>query len=540
MANRYRVGGELGRGGMGVVLEAWPLVPSVHLRTDTPVALKLLLKAATDVDLRRFEREVQVTAQLDPAGVCAVYDTGALPDGTPFMVMELLDGEDLDQRLERDGCLPVVEAVDTILSAADILAEAHLLGLVHRDLKPSNLFMALTPIGPHLKLLDFGITKVLQGASRSTILTRTGELLGSPAYMAPEQLTDSGAVDHRIDIWALGAVLYELLSGRQPFRGQSLVELCQQVFTACPTPLDRPELAALEPVLQRCLDKDPDGRFPNLAELALALAPHAGPSGRRAIDRVLHRFQKHGWIRPKPIASDDHALIPTVTSMLPPQASAATTPTAETPAATPSQRLRPPRPAHPRRRWPLVTAGLLLCMGLGGGLYLGRRESRSRLPRDGNVCSGIDCPDQLHVDDSPSTNIPKATAIAKRVAADAMLVSVSVGPVAADGKPSGDAPLQAFHFNVPDAEPITIVLSTEGVETMRVPTGISQRAAVEGTPFCPLEEAMPALHSAHPESSDDTFYLVLYQWHEGTVWLASGNTIRSGFIINDACEVRPM
>src|SRR5438552_2214501 len=202
LQGKYQVGRLLGRGGMGVVVAAR------HLLLDTDVALKFLLTTEPGV-VERFSREARAAARLQSEHVGRVLDVGALPDGSPFMVMEYLAGEDLSQVLAR-GPLSVTDAVDYLLQACEAIAEAHALGIVHRDLKPANLFLAQRAHGRSMvKVLDFGISRGGATASRLT-LTGTG-VLGSPQYMSPEQWTEARAVDARSDVWSLGVVLYEMI-----------------------------------------------------------------------------------------------------------------------------------------------------------------------------------------------------------------------------------------------------------------------------------------------------------------------------------------
>jgi serine/threonine-protein kinase len=206
------------------------------------------------------------------------------------MVMEYLDGADLDSELARRGALPPVEAVDYLLQASEAIAEAHAHGLVHRDIKPANLFLTRKADGsPLVKVLDFGIARAAP-SDPSFNMTKTRAIMGSPGYMSPEQLRSSRRADARSDIWALGVVLYQLLSGREPFSGETFSHLCITIATEPPAPLAVPGVSpALEAAITRCLEKDPAQRFQNVAELAAALEPFAnGSRGAAArISRVL-------------------------------------------------------------------------------------------------------------------------------------------------------------------------------------------------------------------------------------------------------------
>lgn len=274
IAGKYRVDAELGAGAMGVVLAGH------HLVLDRPVALKVLRRASASrpVVVARFLREARAALSIQSAHVVRVMDVGTLDGGAPFMVMERLEGEDLGKLLARRGPLPVGEAVGYVLQACDAVAEAHQRGIVHRDLKPANLFLTRRADGrPLIKVVDFGISKATLGDAEGDLsLTESAAILGSPLYMSPEQVRDSKSVDARADVWALGVVLYRLVSGAAPFEGSTFSSLCAAIAADPPVPLRERFPAvppALEAVVTRCLAKEPDARFPDVAALAAALAP---------------------------------------------------------------------------------------------------------------------------------------------------------------------------------------------------------------------------------------------------------------------------
>ena len=274
LAGKYRVERVLGVGGMGVVVAA------THLQLEQLVALKFLLPSALlkPSAVGRFEREARAAVRLRSEHVARVIDVGTMEDGAPYIVMEYLEGRDLGARVDEDGPLSVPEAVDYLLQTCEAVAEAHALGIIHRDLKPQNLFLTSRVDGkPLVKVLDFGISKVTQGADELS-LTKTTDVVGSPNYMSPEQLRAARLADARSDIWALGAILYELLSGKVPFEAETLTQLCAMVISDPPRPLKdlRPDLPLdLIATIERCLDKDPARRFQNVGELADALEPFA-------------------------------------------------------------------------------------------------------------------------------------------------------------------------------------------------------------------------------------------------------------------------
>ncbi len=278
LAGTYRIERVLGEGGMGVVLLGR------HLRLDKQVAIKLLRREAVRaLGAPRFVQEARIAAKLKGDHVARVYDVDEV-DGTPYLVMEYLEGSTLAGELDKQGPFSVERAVDTVLEACEALAEAHSLGIVHRDIKLENLFLARAPDGSsRLKLLDFGVSKVLGADS----LTRTAALVGSPVYMAPEQLESSKDVDSRADIWSLGVVFYELLSGKQPFGGDTLPQLCVSIREhEAPSLVGlRPDVPAeLDRVVQRCLAKRRQDRYPSVAELVLDLAPFASAKTQGSVE----------------------------------------------------------------------------------------------------------------------------------------------------------------------------------------------------------------------------------------------------------------
>ncbi|MEB2312376.1 MAG: serine/threonine-protein kinase [Sorangiineae bacterium] len=296
LAGKYRVDKVLGVGGMGVVVAAH------HLQLDEKVALKFLLPEmlSNAEAVARFEREARAAVKIKSEHVARVSDVGKLENGAPYMVMEYLDGGDLAAWVQQRGALPVEQAVELVLQACEALAEAHALGIVHRDLKPANLFCIRRADGLlSIKVLDFGISKVtaLGGSGPDMSMTKTQALMGSPLYMSPEQMQSAKNADMRADLWALGVILYELLTGQVPFNGEVLPELVLKVVSAPPAPMRslRPDLPdGLEAVVLRCLEKDRERRFANVAELAVALAEFGPRRARGSVERASRVLQAAG------------------------------------------------------------------------------------------------------------------------------------------------------------------------------------------------------------------------------------------------------
>jgi len=275
LAGRYRIERVLGQGGMGVVVKA------MHLQLFQPVAMKFLLPEVLGNQqvVQRFLREAQAAVRLKSEHVARVIDVGSLETGAPYMVLEYLEGADLSNFPRSQ--LSIGGIVDLVLQACEALAEAHSLGIVHRDIKPANFFITRGNDGRQLlKVLDFGISKTPMG---NTNLTATQSVMGTPAYMSPEQMRSSRDVDHRADIWALGVVLFELLQGAPPFGGDTFSSMVIKVVN---DPLPRLSVqlpGELDAIVYRCLEKDPARRFQNVAELAQALAPYAQSDTQAAI-----------------------------------------------------------------------------------------------------------------------------------------------------------------------------------------------------------------------------------------------------------------
>lgn len=284
LAGKYALEALLAEGGMGLVYRGR------HVELDQPVAIKIVRPELSldEEAVARFLNEARAVAKLRSPYVARVLDSGRAENGAPYMVLEFLEGRDLRKLLD-DGSGPSVDrAIEIVLHVCEALAEAHAAGIVHRDIKPDNLFIARLPGGASVvKVLDFGICKRLRGATTRSYTGR-GRALGSPLYMAPEQITTPERIDARVDVWSLGVVLFELLTGHPPFTGKNVSAICRRVVHGKPDPLRRyrPDLpTALEAVIDRCLEKDPENRPASVAELASALARFV-ENGREAATRA--------------------------------------------------------------------------------------------------------------------------------------------------------------------------------------------------------------------------------------------------------------
>ncbi|MBX3186655.1 MAG: serine/threonine protein kinase [Labilithrix sp.] len=358
VADKYEIGRPLGKGGMGVVLEAR------HKKLGQRVAIKFLMPdaLASEEALVRFDREARAAALLRSPYVVRVQDVDTTEDGLPFIVMEYVEGRDLGSEIRSRGKIPVAEAVDWALQACAGLAEAHARGIVHRDIKPSNLYLCREATGQVVKVMDFGVSKLL-GSKGEIDLTSAETAVGTPSYMAPEQLISARAIDHRVDVWAMGVVLYRAVSGRLPFIGENPTTLAIAIATAAPAPLAEvaPEVPrGLASAVMRALQREPDARYADMIELGRALEPF----GTR---RFAFEAAVAGLVSP-PLPSED---VPFSVAQ----------PATDDPANAPTegawagQRAREPTSA-PRGRAPIAIAiGLLVSAIVGGGLALSRRAA---------------------------------------------------------------------------------------------------------------------------------------------------------------------
>lgn len=278
LADKYRVERVLGSGGMGVVLAA------THVQLEQRVAIKVLRRdfAESEAIAERFRREARAACKIRSPHGARVLDVGTTDDGLPYMVMEFLHGHDLSAELEHKGQLSISEAASYVLQAGDAICDAHDESIIHRDIKPANLFLTERGGFRNVKVLDFGISKSLhESAPGVAALTHTQALVGSPMYMSPEQLDSPRTVDARTDIWSLGVVLYELVSGSPPFLADGIAGLIKRIVADAPPPLSDFGVDAppeFEEIILRCLAKNREDRYATVRELMAALAPFAPDS----------------------------------------------------------------------------------------------------------------------------------------------------------------------------------------------------------------------------------------------------------------------
>ena len=373
VGGKYRIVRLIGDGGMGSVYEAR------HERLGTSVALKFLHADLAERPglAARFLQEGQVAATIRSPHVAQVTDVDTAPDGRPYLVMELLSGESLQRILDREHKLPEKRAIDFALQILSGLESAHRIHVVHRDLKPDNVFVTPGYDGPVLKLIDFGIAKLREGAERG--LTRAGVVMGTPEYMPPEQLYTANEVDERADLYALGVMLFEMLSGRRPADGDEATEIVSKVLTG-----EVLKLEALEPglppglvaIVRQATLPDRDARFRSAVEMRHALAQFAaeGTTVPRTLPPETTRLV-HGSV---PAGTNDPPPAPATRDATPNERAVSSRGSTEVappimgpPPAWPAPVHVPP--ARRRRAGPLLALlGLLLVVGgaAAGGAYL--------------------------------------------------------------------------------------------------------------------------------------------------------------------------
>jgi serine/threonine-protein kinase len=388
---RYRIEEIVGIGTMGAVVAAR------HLALDRRIAIKFLRpeRARDQTALDRFNQEAIAASRIRSDHVVRILDVGTTPSGVPFMAMELLEGSDLEKLVEK-GPLPIALAVDCILQAAEVLAEAHVAGIIHRDIKPSNLFLAKgSDELPVLKVLDFGISKLAAEWGGDPTLTETQSMIGSPAYMAPEQVRTSKYVTAKVDVWALGVVLFELLTTKLPFDGDTLGAVLAALTVEPPRALrplraDVPE--AVEYAVFACLEKDPMRRA-TLGELAALLRPFASSAAALvSADRVARISAGASPSGPPPpsLASGSVPHVPSMSYSAPPALAA---------------------PARSRLPLILLAVGLVVVLATSIAFGLARRRS-AQPPLD--AATSVPSASAPVPTVAPSATPPLPTAVAAR------------------------------------------------------------------------------------------------------------------------------
>jgi serine/threonine-protein kinase len=452
LAGKYRVERVLGHGGMGVVVAAH------HVQLDTKVALKFLLPdmLKNREAVARFTREARAAVKITSEHVARVLDVGVLDTGAPYIVMEFLEGGDLAVWLRQRGPLPLEQAVEFVLQACVAVAEAHSLGIVHRDLKPANLFCIRRSDGQLLiKVLDFGISKLVDAARGSeppgVSVTRTSMVLGSPLYMSPEQMQSAKAADAQSDIWALGIVLYELLSSRVPFDGEAATEVAVKVALHQPPSLRerRPDVPpGLEGVVFRCLEKDKQRRYRNVAELALALLEFAPKDARALVERITRIIRAAGLSTSAPAMPPS---LPQPGTLLAAGIAAGTS--------------APVSSTEPPTRVPVRHTGMIIGVILAGLLILGGAGVLLVRAAVGHGAAGGAAASAPILPTTPTAQQPPP--------------SPSAAAVASLSSPSAPVPDGASALSTPPVlEPVVSPLVAEAGASMRPPPGMSHPAVI--------------------------------------------------------------
>jgi serine/threonine protein kinase len=386
---RYYVQRKIGEGGMGVVFAV------KHTVIERPLAIKVLKKEVMrdEATLRRFVQEAKAASRIGHPNIVDVTDFGKTPDGMTYSVMEYVDGTTLSKAIKHGAPFPVDRAVHITMQIARALGAAHDKGIVHRDLKPENVFLTDREGRPDfVKIVDFGIAKVQPidgGPQQGPRLTRVGSVFGTPEYMAPEQAAGRGDTDRRVDIYALGTILYEMLVGKVPHKGDSMIRtIAMQMLDPITPPRqvnpDLPITAGLEAVVMKALAKNRDERYATMAELIAAL---------ESLGDELSASHPTLSLPPVPPGADSEVLPPVTSSLVdtlpPPRRSKGETRPLHEPEfvgapLTFEPVFQEPPPEEQRRRWPMVLLGLVvLAIGAGGMiLVLGHLRHDETAPSD--------------------------------------------------------------------------------------------------------------------------------------------------------------
>ncbi|MES1173348.1 MAG: serine/threonine-protein kinase [Myxococcales bacterium] len=450
VAGKFRLTRLLGRGGMGAVWEG------THTTLGSRVAVKFIdAEYAESPEARsRFENEARAAARLRSKHVVEVYDHGVSDDGRPFIVMEFLDGEPLDKRLDRVGRLSAKETAHIVLQVCRGLTKAHAAGIVHRDLKPENVFLVWdeeegTDV---VKVVDFGIAKFSDMSLGSSSATRTGSVLGTPHYMSPEQARGLRSVDARSDLWSVAVIAYRCIVGALPFEGEAVGDLLVKLCTA-PIPVPSQLVSDVPPSfdawLQRALNRDPAQRFANAAQLAESLAAvcglslrgqfaHAGGSGAYS---ALGPSMRPGFVSDATSVSSAHA----------PSASSASSAFDARPVAlaTGAPTTQTPSPVKRTGTGAILAASFaaLVVLGIGGAVAV---KKLTATPVPAAVVPAAPLPAVPDPKPAPVAQVTPAAPVASEPSASAPVVAASAKPMAA--LPKGPLPARP-PSNRPPAKP---------------------------------------------------------------------------------------
>lgn len=511
LAERYRIDGVVAEGGMATVYRAW------HCLLDQPVALKMLRPEYSSVPeiAQRFLHEARAMARLRSKHAVRVMDFGGTVEGTPYMVLELLTGKDLQQVLAQQGAQPIQRAIEFVLQAADAVSEAHATGLVHRDIKPANLFLAKEDGAEIIKVIDFGISKSMCRQSEYRTLSKS--YLGSPQYMSPEQIRSAASVDERTDIWSLGVVLYELLTGRPPFTAATLPALCASVVSDTPI-LPEQLPAPIRGVVMRCLAKRREDRYSTVTELHEALAHCLG-----AVEREV--------AEPKALVSPNLELLPLCrehSASQPQRRSEGQSALEEYSALSPSEAhnaLEAPPAASPNP---------------GGADTVRRQTPRSgvvsvRARAVSLVCGGVAVCAAAAVWGVDAASLPETATPALTVPATEAELFEPVSRVQA--KPVVEAAADAAHAVTPEPRPNRILPRTLRPPSKASP-GVQQRSSAKKP--SPADRVSPT-ETARGDSIDmEARYALTYQPEVGTTEPAAGPALAADALSERADSEPPL
>ena len=467
LGGSYRITRLIGQGGMGAVYEG------VQVRLERRVAIKLMARelSANPEAIARFRREAEVTSQLGHPHIVQVFDFGAAPGGEPYLVMEYLEGEDLEKRIQRVGRLPLAAASHIVRQVASALSATHAKGIVHRDLKPANVFLlSVEGETDFVKVVDFGISKV---RSATTKLTAALAVMGTPNYMAPEQAAGRIAeIDGRTDQWALACIAYELLAGRPPFVGEDVASLLYQVIHQAPSPISQmsPGLPiAVEGVLHRALSKTQAERFATLTEFSRAFE---GAASGKAVAATLAAPAPAAAAPAGAAAIARAPTMPSSPGIAPVTTFSSATGQAGEPEAT--------VPVRSSRRWVVVGLGAAAALGAGAFVMMSRRAS-DPAPVAATVTTSALAPATSGPVVAPPPPPPPAAA-APDGGAGAVAEATPPAPARAPGKKSRRSSRAAAGVAAPSA----------GESAPGAAPGAAEAAAAPAAAWPPAQQATPA------------------------------------------------